>query len=89
MHLAAQCHCVPVNSDVRSHMANPAWTSRGKSVAQLIDELRTFEDQSMEVRISMDQGATSLPISLVGRVEGKFAVLMNCEDEPTLIRHGS
>jgi len=58
-------------------------------VAQLIEELRAFEDQSMEVRISMDEGATSLPISLVGRVDGKFAVLMNCEDEPTLMRHAS
>ena len=58
-------------------------------MAQLIEELRAFEDQSMEVRISMDEGATSLPISLVGRVDGKFAVLMNCEDEPTLMRHAS
>ena len=58
-------------------------------MAQLIEELRTFEDQSMEVRISLDGGATSLPISLVRKVDGKFALLENCEDEPTLIRHGS
>jgi len=69
-------------------MPNPDWTSRGKSVAQLIEELQTFEDQGMEVRISIDGGATSLPISLVGKSEGKFAMLMNCQDTPTSIRHG-
>lgn len=68
-------------------MPTPDWTSRGKSVAQLIEELRTFEDQGMEVRISIDGGATSLPISLVGKSEGKFAVLKNCQDTPTPIRH--
>lgn len=68
-------------------MLNPEWSSHGKSVAQLIDELRTFEDQGMEVRISIDGGATSLPISLVGKVDGKFAVLKNCQDEPTSIEH--
>jgi len=69
-------------------MLNPYWTSRGKSVAQLIDELRTFEDQGMEVRISIDGGATSLPISLVGKADGKFAVLKNCQDRPTVVEHG-
>ena len=69
-------------------MPNPDWTSRGKSVAQLIEELRTFEDQAMEVRISIDDGATSLPISLVGKIDGKFAVLKNCQDIPTPIQHG-
>jgi len=57
-------------------------------VAQLINELRTFEDQEMEVRISIDGGVTSLPISLVGKVDGKFAVLQNCQDAPTVVEHG-
>ena len=57
-------------------------------MAQLIEELRTFEDQEMEVRISIDGGATSLPISLVGKVDGKFAMLKNCENVPTLMKHG-
>lgn len=68
-------------------MLNPEWTSRGKTVAQLIDELRTFEDQAMEVRISIDGGETSLPISLVGKVDGKFAVLQNCQEIPTVLVH--
>ena len=70
-------------------MINPEWTSRGKTIAQLIQELRTFEDQSMEVRISLDGGSTSLPISLVGKSGGKYAVLQNCQDLPTAIDHGS
>ena len=72
---------------VRSHMTNPAWTSNGKTVAELIEELRTFGNQDMEVRISVDGGNTSLPISLVGKSDGKFAVLQNCQDSPTPIRH--
>ena len=79
---------LPVNWGVEHHMLNPEWTSRGKSVAQLIEELRTFENQGMEVRISTDGGATSLPISLVGKADGKFALLKNCQDSPTLMRHG-
>ncbi|WP_083386149.1 hypothetical protein [Methylomonas sp. LWB] len=68
-------------------MANPEWTRRGKTVAQLIEELRTFENQNMEVRISIDDGETSLPISLVGKSQGKYALLKNCEDVPTVLHH--
>jgi hypothetical protein len=68
-------------------MTNPAWTSRGKTVAQLIEELRTFEDQGMEVRLSLDGGDTSFPISLVGKSNGKYAVLRNCQDVPTPVKH--
>ena len=63
------------------------WTSRGKKVADLIKELQTFENQTLEVRISVDCGKTSMPISLVGLSEGKFALLMNCEGEPPALRH--
>lgn len=69
-------------------MINPDWTSRGKTVAQLIEELLTFENQHMEVRISLDDGATSFPISLVGKSNGKYAVLTNSQDVPSPIRHG-
>ncbi len=68
-------------------MINPDWTSKGKSVAQLIEELRTFESQEMEVRISLDGGDTSVPISLVGKSNDEYAVLQNCQDVPTVIRH--
>ena len=68
-------------------MINPDWTSKGKTVAHLIDELRSFEDQEMEVRISLDGGETSFPISLVGKLSGKYAVLLNCQDVPTAVHH--
>jgi len=68
-------------------MNNFEWTSRGKTISDLIEELRSFEDQSLEVRISCDGGATSLPISLVGKFGGKYAVLQNCEDQPSLMKH--
>ncbi|WP_234086320.1 hypothetical protein [Azonexus sp. R2A61] len=66
---------------------NPEWTSRGKTIAQLIEELRSFEDQSLEVRISLDAGSTSYPISLVAKRNGKYAILENSQDEPTAIQH--
>ncbi len=68
-------------------MKNLEWTSRGKTIAGLINELLSFEDQEMEVRISLDGGDTSLPISLVGKSNGKYALLQNCQDTPTPIRH--
>jgi hypothetical protein len=69
-------------------MNSPNWTSRGKTIADLIKELQSFEDQTLEVRLSFDAGATSLPISLVGKLDGKYAVPQNCEDEPSVVQHG-
>lgn len=68
-------------------MSSPEWTQRGKTVRQLIEELQTFENQELEVRISIDSGDTSIPISLVGKSEDEYALLMNCEDLPTPHRH--
>jgi len=68
-------------------MSSSAWARRGKTIAALIKELETFENQDMEVRISLDGGATSVPISLVGKIEGKYVMLMNCEDRPAVLRH--
>ncbi len=58
-------------------------------MAQLIEELQTFENQEMEVRISIDGGETSLPISLLVKADGKFALLKNCQNTPTPIEHGN
>lgn len=58
----------------------PEWITRGKSIRQLIKELQTFDDQELEVRISLDGGKTNKCISLVGKHNGK-AILENCEDE--------
>jgi hypothetical protein len=65
---------------------DPEWKWRGKTIAGLISELQSFEDQSLEVRISIDDGDTSYTISLVGKVDGR-CLLMNCESVPTLLRH--
>lgn len=53
-----------------SEMKITDWENRGKTVAQLIKELQTFEDQSLEVKISIDYGETFLPISMVGKYHG-------------------
>ena len=61
----------------------PAWVIKGKTIRQLIEELKTFENQDLEVRISVDDGATFRCISLVtkqNKLGGHFCALVNCED---------
>lgn len=53
---------------------------------ELINELQSFEDQSLEVRISLDDGQTSLPISLVSKSSG-VALLKNSESRKSIKRH--
>jgi hypothetical protein len=65
---------------------DPEWKSRGKTIAGLIRELQSFEDQSLEVRISVDDGDTTYPISLVAKLDGR-CLLINCESLPTVIHH--
>ena len=72
-------------------MAVAAWTATGKTIAGLIAELQSFEDQTLEVRISFDDGESSLSISLVGKslCEGRpYATLRNCQEKPTAIQLG-
>lgn len=59
---------------------NPDWVWRGKTIAQLIEELQSFSDQSLMVEISIDGARSSKPISLVAKMRGK-CMLMNMEDE--------
>lgn len=68
-------------------MAKKDWTNKGKTVSGLIQELKTFENQKLEVRISIDDGKTSFPISLVAKQSGKYALLMNCEEKPSIVKH--
>ena len=58
------------NSDIQN---------RGKTIRNLIKELQSFENQDLEVKISMDNGATNRSIGLVGKINN-CCVLMNCED---------
>ena len=66
--------------------STPDWPHRGKTIAQLIKELQSFADQNLEVRLSVDGGRSSVPISLVGKFDDT-ALLLNAEDEPTVRRH--
>jgi hypothetical protein len=59
--------------------AIPDWVTRGKTIRQLIKELQSFEDQDLEVRLSLDDGDTHSCISLVTKSEGKYCVLQNSE----------
>jgi hypothetical protein len=54
----------------------PDWMAKGKTIAGLIQELRTFDDQELEVRISTDDGVTTHLISLVGRQDGLLPAAM-------------
>lgn len=56
----------------------PTWIGRGKSIRQLINELQSFENQELEVRISLDDGLTHKPISLVTKSKN-LCVLVNSE----------
>jgi hypothetical protein len=62
----------------KSGATQPDWVTRGKTIRQLIEELLSFENQELEVRISLDDGATHKPISLVTK-SGDFCVLVNSE----------
>jgi hypothetical protein len=47
------------------------WANRGKTIAELIKELQSFENQGLVVGISTNGGADVRPISLVGKKDGK------------------
>lgn len=68
--------------DVEIEMVNntnkqPEWVTKGKTIRQLIQELQTFEDQDLEVQISLDGGESHKPISIVERY-GDYCLLVNC-----------
>lgn len=56
----------------------PDWVTRGKTIRELIVELLSFEDQDLKVYISVDDGDTRKPISLVKKSKGA-CLLVNCE----------
>jgi hypothetical protein len=61
----------------------PDWVTRGKTIRQLIAELETFENQDLEVRLSLDDGDTHHCVSLVSKgfdeSGGAHCVLANSE----------
>lgn len=55
----------------------PAWVTRGKTIRELVEELSTFENQDLEVRISVDDGETRKSISLIKKSQG-HCLLVYC-----------
>lgn len=51
------------------------WVCRGKSISELISELESFEDRELAVELSLDGGATSRPINLIGKKSGKCILM--------------
>ncbi len=43
------------------------WGTEEKSIAQIIEELNTFEDQELMVMVSSDGGETLRPVKLLGK----------------------
>jgi hypothetical protein len=58
---------------------HPEWVLRGKTISELIEELQSFSDQSLLVEISLDDGVTHKPISLVVKSDGR-CLLINSEN---------
>ena len=57
----------------------PEYITKGKTIKNLIEELKSFENQDLEVRVSIDDGLSHKCISLVEKHENKYCVLVNCE----------
>ena len=57
---------------------NPEWVVCGKTIQSLIEDLLSFEDQTLEARISLDGGKTSKPISIVKK-SGTACLIVNSE----------
>jgi hypothetical protein len=56
----------------------PDWVTRGKTIRQLIEELKTFENQELEVRLSLDDGETYKPVSILVKRDG-YCLIVNSE----------
>lgn len=57
-----------------------SWRDRGTTVAELIEQLLSFEKQDMEVRVSLDDGDSHKPIYLVGKVGGNCILFVKQDD---------
>jgi hypothetical protein len=52
-----------------------SWNRHGKTIAELIKELQSFDDKELVVEISVDAGSNRFPISLVGKSEGHCVIM--------------
>jgi len=62
----------------KESITQPSWVTRGKTIRQLIKELQSFENQDLLVEISLDDGNTHKPISLVTKSRN-LCLLVNSE----------
>ena len=75
----------------KAHKVHPkrVWLEiKGKTIGQLIQELRTFSDQKAKIRISIDGGDTLYPISMLGNfntTEGRTPGIAFFPDDELLI----
>jgi hypothetical protein len=53
----------------------PDWIYRGKSVRQLIQELHSFEDDTLEVMISVDKSQTRKPLKSLEHRNGRLLLI--------------
>ena len=58
----------------------PDWVTSGKTIRKLIVELQSFENQDLEVQISIDGGVSHKPISLLKK-SGSYCLLVNSENQ--------
>ena len=58
---------------------NLTGVTRGKTIRQLIKELQTFENQDLEVQISLDDGETHKPVSILVKRKG-YCLIVNSEE---------
>ena len=79
MHRRARRSAQPLDVMNTPRHQIPAWVTHGKTIRQLIEELKSFENQDLEVRVSLDYGDTHHTISIVEHLEGKYCVLVNAE----------
>ncbi len=56
----------------------PDWVTKGKTICQLIEELQTFENQQLEVKMSFDEGKICKPVSMLVKRDG-CCLLLNSE----------
>jgi hypothetical protein len=56
----------------------PKWMRQDKTIRQLIQELQTFEDQNLIVKLSIDDFGELHNVNLVGKENG-YCVIASCK----------
>jgi len=61
----------------------PTWVTSGKTIRELVEELQSFENQDLEIRLSLDDGDTHKCISTVSKAfnedGSEYCILKNSE----------